>query len=242
VEISNQIVRICPLPRFAVWVEKSIRVLSTELLASLSTVCRLYHLIFVFLIEPVAIKKGGRVTPSIDAHSPSKNAYVGVPLQGGSWSNMHFRLVRVFSLGRKYILILSNTLRVRITSIIFWFNLLPNYAIGLSFTSLLVPFTSWYIFFSIYFSCTGWVLILDFASCGLFAWLISHQPPVFFSHNKSATSNHPTVLLSHNKPAPAISHQPNKQAGGLVVTIKMYVEKCIMNFSLLLSYIFYIND
>jgi hypothetical protein len=50
----------------------------------------------------------------------------------------------------------------------------------------------------------------------LFAWLISHQshqPAVLFSHNKSTTSNQPTVLFSQNKPAPAISHQPNEQAG-----------------------------
>jgi hypothetical protein len=46
----------------------------------------------------------------------------------------------------------------------------------------------------------------------LFAWLISHQPAVFFSHNKSATSNQPVVLFSQNKPAPAISHQPTEQA------------------------------
>jgi hypothetical protein len=50
----------------------------------------------------------------------------------------------------------------------------------------------------------------------LFAWLISHQPAVLFSHNKSATSNQPAVLFSQNKPAPAISHQPNEQAGYLV--------------------------
>jgi hypothetical protein len=46
----------------------------------------------------------------------------------------------------------------------------------------------------------------------LFVWLISHQPSVFFSHNKPATSNQPTVRFSQNKPAPVISHQPNKQA------------------------------
>jgi hypothetical protein len=46
----------------------------------------------------------------------------------------------------------------------------------------------------------------------LFAWLISHQPAVLFSHNKSATNNQPVVLFSQNKPAPAISHQPNEQA------------------------------
>jgi hypothetical protein len=44
----------------------------------------------------------------------------------------------------------------------------------------------------------------------LFGWLISHQPAVLFSHNKSATSNQPTVFFSHNKSAPAISHQPNE--------------------------------
>jgi hypothetical protein len=46
----------------------------------------------------------------------------------------------------------------------------------------------------------------------LFAWLISHQPTVLFSQNKSATSNKSTVLFSQNKPAPAVSHQPNEQA------------------------------
>jgi hypothetical protein len=48
--------------------------------------------------------------------------------------------------------------------------------------------------------------------CALFAWLISHQPAVLFSQNKSATSNQPTVLFFQNKPAPAVSHQPNEQA------------------------------
>jgi hypothetical protein len=51
----------------------------------------------------------------------------------------------------------------------------------------------------------------------LFAWLISHQPAVLFSHNKPATSNQPAVLFSQNKPAPAISHQPNEQAASLEV-------------------------
>jgi hypothetical protein len=46
----------------------------------------------------------------------------------------------------------------------------------------------------------------------LFAWLISHQPTVLFSHNKPATSNQPAVLFSQNKPAPAISHQPTERA------------------------------
>jgi hypothetical protein len=35
----------------------------------------------------------------------------------------------------------------------------------------------------------------------MFAWLISHQPAVLFSHNKSATSNQPAVFFSQNKPA-----------------------------------------
>jgi hypothetical protein len=48
----------------------------------------------------------------------------------------------------------------------------------------------------------------------LFAWLISHQSAILFSHNKSATSNQhnksatsnqPAVLFSQNKPAPATS-------------------------------------
>jgi hypothetical protein len=50
------------------------------------------------------------------------------------------------------------------------------------------------------------------ATYALFAWLISHQPAVLFSHNKPATSNQPAVLFSQNKPAPAISHQPTEQA------------------------------
>jgi hypothetical protein len=35
----------------------------------------------------------------------------------------------------------------------------------------------------------------------LFAWLITHQPTVLFSHNKSANTNQPTVLFSRKKPA-----------------------------------------
>jgi serine phosphatase RsbU (regulator of sigma subunit) len=54
--------------------------------------------------------------------------------------------------------------------------------------------------------------LYDCHTHSLFAWLISHQPAVFFSHNKPATSNQPTVLFSQNKPASAISHQPNEQA------------------------------
>jgi hypothetical protein len=54
------------------------------------------------------------------------------------------------------------------------------------------------------------------SSDALFAWLISHQPAVLFSHNKTATSNQPAVLFSQNKSAPAISHQPTEQAESLL--------------------------
>jgi hypothetical protein len=50
------------------------------------------------------------------------------------------------------------------------------------------------------------------STTAMFVWLISHQPAVLFSQNKSAVSNQPTVLFSQNKPAPAISHQPTEQA------------------------------
>jgi hypothetical protein len=46
----------------------------------------------------------------------------------------------------------------------------------------------------------------------LLAWLISHQPAVPLSQNKSATSNQPALLFSQNKSVPSISHQPNEQA------------------------------
>jgi hypothetical protein len=52
--------------------------------------------------------------------------------------------------------------------------------------------------------CTAALQVYSF---GMFAWLISHQPAVVFSHNKPATSNQPAVLFSQNKSAPAISHQ-----------------------------------
>jgi hypothetical protein len=45
----------------------------------------------------------------------------------------------------------------------------------------------------------------------MFAWLISHQPTVLFSQNKSANTNQPAVLFSQNKSASATSHQPNEQ-------------------------------
>jgi hypothetical protein len=51
------------------------------------------------------------------------------------------------------------------------------------------------------------------ALCSFFVCLISHQPAVLFSQNKPAITNQPAVLFSQNKPAPAISHQPNEQAG-----------------------------
>jgi hypothetical protein len=49
------------------------------------------------------------------------------------------------------------------------------------------------------------------ASCGLFAWLISHQPAVLFSQNKPATSNQPAVLLSEQI---STSHQPPAKRTG----------------------------
>jgi hypothetical protein len=52
----------------------------------------------------------------------------------------------------------------------------------------------------------------------LFAWLISHQLAVLFSHNKPATNNQPTVLFSQKRPAPAISHQPTEQADSSLIS------------------------
>jgi hypothetical protein len=46
--------------------------------------------------------------------------------------------------------------------------------------------------------------------CALFVWLISYQPVVFFSQNKSANSNQSVVLFSQNKSLPATS-QTNGQ-------------------------------
>jgi hypothetical protein len=39
----------------------------------------------------------------------------------------------------------------------------------------------------------------------LFAWLISHQPAVLFSHNKPTTRNQSAVFFSQNKSASATS-------------------------------------
>jgi hypothetical protein len=53
-----------------------------------------------------------------------------------------------------------------------------------------------------------------FASTGLislFAWLISHQSAVLFSHNKSATNNQPAVLFSQtNQHQPSATGQTNR--------------------------------
>jgi predicted esterase len=46
----------------------------------------------------------------------------------------------------------------------------------------------------------------------LFVRLISHQPAVLFSQNKSATNNQTSVLFSHSKSTPAISHQLSEHA------------------------------
>jgi hypothetical protein len=60
--------------------------------------------------------------------------------------------------------------------------------------------------------------------------LVSHQPTVLFSQNKPAASNQPTVLFSRNKLAPAISHQPNKQAAELSAgTAQVLVEMKLLN-------------
>jgi hypothetical protein len=45
----------------------------------------------------------------------------------------------------------------------------------------------------------------ELQSFTLFVWLISHQPAVFFSQNKPATSNQSAVLFSQNKSAAATS-------------------------------------
>jgi hypothetical protein len=60
-------------------------------------------------------------------------------------------------------------------------------------------------------------------SSSLFVWLISHQPAVLFSQNKSDISNQPTVLFSQNKPAPAISHQPTEQPVSLCMFALNYI-------------------
>jgi hypothetical protein len=54
----------------------------------------------------------------------------------------------------------------------------------------------------------------------MFVWLISHQPTILFSHNKSAISNQPAVLFSQNKSAPAISLQPNEQVVYMCVSFR----------------------
>jgi hypothetical protein len=60
--------------------------------------------------------------------------------------------------------------------------------------------------------------VLLFAS--LFVCLISHQPAVLFSQNKSATSNQPTIFFSQNKPASATS-----QTDRLFESHRVYVER-----------------
>jgi hypothetical protein len=62
-----------------------------------------------------------------------------------------------------------------------------------------------------YFNSTA-TTTQDTANNTVFVWLISHQPTVLFSRNKSATSNQPTAFFSQNKSASATSHQPNEQA------------------------------
>jgi hypothetical protein len=53
--------------------------------------------------------------------------------------------------------------------------------------------------------------ILQPGNLALFAWLISHQPAVLFSHNKPATSNQPAVLsLRRNQHQPSAASQLNR--------------------------------
>jgi hypothetical protein len=49
-----------------------------------------------------------------------------------------------------------------------------------------------------------------------FAWFISLQAVIIFSHNQPVTSKQPAILFSQNKSAPAINHQPNEHAYSLV--------------------------
>jgi hypothetical protein len=44
----------------------------------------------------------------------------------------------------------------------------------------------------------------------LFAWLISHQPAVLFSHNKSPTSSQQYVSLKTNQDRPSATGQTNR--------------------------------
>jgi hypothetical protein len=71
-----------------------------------------------------------------------------------------------------------------------------------------------------------WADLLKRILISLFVWLISHQPAVLFSQNKSATSNQPTVLFSQNKPAPAINHQLNEHAAGIRETMNSAPFRC----------------
>jgi hypothetical protein len=55
------------------------------------------------------------------------------------------------------------------------------------------------------------------APVSLFAWLISHQPAVLFSQNKSVTSNQQYFSLSTNQ------HQPNEHAEKLVLEMMIHL-------------------
>jgi hypothetical protein len=73
------------------------------------------------------------------------------------------------------------------------------------------------------------VAIFSLHASGLFAWLISHQPAVFFSQNKPATSSQPAVFFSQNKSASATS-QTNWQLTGQVWSLDRSVV-CDFQFS-----------
>jgi hypothetical protein len=60
----------------------------------------------------------------------------------------------------------------------------------------------------------------------LFAWLISHQPAVLFSHNEPATSNQPAVLFSQkNQHQPSATSQPNRPARPFLVGKKIRLSR-----------------
>jgi hypothetical protein len=99
--------------------------------------------------------------------------------------------------------------------------------------AMMAAVSSFHLFFPLFFSVRNCALVevalpmavwcfclATVTVCALFVWLISHQPAVLFSHNKSATSNQSTVLFFQNKPAPAISHQTNEQPDVLCLELE----------------------
>jgi hypothetical protein len=54
------------------------------------------------------------------------------------------------------------------------------------------------------------------ACISLFAWLISHQPTIFFSQNKPATSNHQPASSTFLSEQTSTSHQPPAKRPGFI--------------------------